>query len=137
MRKFFKNIAVFIKGLQCSDDARKKRWFVGSAAVAMILVIGLWALYLNFTIPDFNRGAKSDSADNKESFFGVFARGLGVISAGIGEKGENLAGNLSRGIDALKEQTKKSNEVEIKNNDPTSFFKNMESVPTGKFPLVK
>ena len=137
MKNFLKNVTAFVRELQRSDDARKKRWLYGSAAVAIIVVVGLWALYLNITTLSSKRGESAKVVSGRESFFRVFARGLGVIGAGFGEKGEVLAGNLSRGIDSLKEQTKKANELEIKNNDPELFFKNMEPVPPGRLPLVK
>ena len=137
MKNFLKNVAAFIKELQRSDDARKKRWLYGSATAAIIVVVGLWAFYLNITILSSKRVESVKTAGGKESFFRVFTRGLGVVGAELGEKSETALGSLSRSVDAIKEQTKKSNELEIKNEDPGLFFKNLELIPPGKFPVAR
>lgn len=65
----------FVEKLQNSDDAVKKRWLIGLSAATIILVIGLWVVYLNFTIDKI--GESEQEAPSGTSFWQVLKTGSG------------------------------------------------------------
>lgn len=134
---YWKKIENFISELQRSDDVRKKRWLYGSATLAIFLIVGLWLVYLNFTIFSSGGFKVEGESEKKDSVFKTFARGLGVIKAEVGERGGSLAGDLSKSIGAVKEQAEKQNGFIIESEGPELFFKNPEPIPPGEFPLAR
>ena len=50
MLKMWKKIINQLGNIQNSDEATKKRWLIVSSAIAMVLVISLWLVYINWTI---------------------------------------------------------------------------------------
>lgn len=70
------NIRELLKKIQNSDEATKKRWLIGATAVSMVLIIGLWLVYIKFTVEPF-----TSSAQERESvvrFWQIFKNGLTV-----------------------------------------------------------
>lgn len=80
----FENLKRFIQNLQAADETKKKRWLFISSALAMILIIGFWAVYLNKTIVNLGP-AKSEKNNQpaiqiaKESPWQVFLTGFKII----------------------------------------------------------
>ena len=84
----WQNIKNFITKLQNSDEAIKKRWLIGASAVAMILIISLWLVYLNYTLG--KTGAVENESDNSTSFWQVFKTGLVIVGNSIKDKAGDL-----------------------------------------------
>ena len=79
----------FLKKLQTSDDAVKRRWLIGSSAVMMIFVIAIWLSYFN-TLVQTNPSAPTDETTQGLSFWQTFKGGFGIVSHDIGDKIRNL-----------------------------------------------
>jgi len=79
----WQKLKIQLEKIQNSDEAVKKRWLIGATAVAAILVIGLWLIYLN--------SAGSPSIDTSEnqgpatSFWSILKNGLTIIADSIKE----------------------------------------------------
>lgn len=84
----FKDLKNFIKNLQAAKETTKRRWLFVLSAVAMILVIGSWTLYLNRTIVNLGETEKNSSPTkiSQESSWQVFLTGLKMIASQIKEK---------------------------------------------------
>ena len=137
MNNFFKKADVFIKELQGSDESRKKKWIVGSAVAIMIIVVGLWMIYANFTFPSIKKEGVASAVQVKDSFFEVFSRGLGVVSKEFVKTKNQFLGSIGNGLENIKKQTEETNNLEVSGVEAIGFFKDWELIPPGKFPLVK
>ena len=68
-----------LQSIQRSDDATKKRWLIGLTASAMLIVVGLWVMYLKVTVPTVTRIENIQSTtttinlEKKESFAATVA----------------------------------------------------------------
>ncbi|MDP3015351.1 MAG: hypothetical protein Q8N28_03020 [bacterium] len=72
----FKKLNKFIGKIQNSDEATKKRWLIVSSAIAMVLVISLWLVYINWTIKAV--GDNVGKQDMEPGFWQIFKTGLKV-----------------------------------------------------------
>jgi hypothetical protein len=100
----FKNLKNFIQNLQTAGESRKKRWLFILSGAAMILVISVWALYINRTIVNLGtaESTKQQTATKNasESFWQVFSTGIKTIA------------------DQIKNLIKTSREIIIEENSP-------------------
>lgn len=71
----------FIGKIQHSDEATKKRWLIVSSAIAMILVISLWLVYINWTIKSV--GDNVEKQNLEPGFWQIFKTGLNITSESI------------------------------------------------------
>ncbi|MEK7624314.1 MAG: hypothetical protein AAB404_01115 [Patescibacteria group bacterium] len=86
----FKNLKKVVQNIQTADETKKKRWLFVLSALAMIIVISSWVVYLNKTI--VNLGPAESEKNNqplvkipKESPWQVFLTGLKIITSQIKE----------------------------------------------------
>lgn len=87
-----KNLKKILQNIQTADETKKKSWLFILTAIAMILIIGSWVIYLNKTIANSGQAAKTESTDNqspiqtsKESSWRVFLAGFKTIIGQIKE----------------------------------------------------
>ncbi len=80
----------YVRKLQRSDEAVKKRWLIGGAAATMVVLILLWVVYLNIVLPPVTQVQVEEEIGptaliyKKESPFSVFIRGAGVVTSRFG-----------------------------------------------------
>lgn len=67
----------FIRKLQNSEEAVKKRWLFGATALVMLLVTALWSVYISHTVKNLTN-AETEEANNL-SFSAVFNTGLQIL----------------------------------------------------------
>lgn len=82
----------FIEKLQNSDESVKTRWLIGLSAVAMVIVVSLWLVYLNYSIKT------ADNSENQKSeieFWGIFKTGLKVAGGLIKNNIKNIASKIA------------------------------------------
>lgn len=76
MRNFFEKI-------RNSEEATRKKWMWILVSFSMILIIGLWAVYINHNIESLG-GAKKEiaeeSKEQKPSFWEIFQNGLKMLT---------------------------------------------------------
>lgn len=75
----FESLKKFIENLQAADEARKKRWLFVLSAIMMIVVVGVWTLYIRKSMPNL----KINEEISKESSWQVFRTGLETIISQI------------------------------------------------------
>ncbi len=83
-----------LKSIQNSDEANKKRWLIGASAASMIIVVGLWLIYLKFTVES---GSPSVEAKESVGFWQILKNGLVIIFQSIKENITNFISELSKG----------------------------------------
>ena len=69
----------FISELQQLDENSKKRWLWGLTAVSVIVILFLWALYLNATVVAVN----DPNPHPQISSLDIFKTGLNVIGGKV------------------------------------------------------
>lgn len=112
MLKKLEKIRSFLHELQRSDRVRKKRWLFGLTATAMILVIILWAVYINNVgLPALESSSASKqqikkTEENNLSTWEIFQRGLKEIFSDAKKQFE-----MSKKM--IEEQIQKTNEITI------------------------
>lgn len=114
----------FFLELQQSDRETKKRWLVILTSGSMLVVILLWAVYLNFTIEDLNAPSKKS---NESGFLKTSQMGLQVISKEMGLK-------LSGAAAYLNSLAKQTNSITLEVANINLILKDLESVKPKKLP---
>ncbi len=49
----------WIENIRNSDEATKKKWLMGFSVISMMIIIGLWLIYLNYSMDIFKIGLKN------------------------------------------------------------------------------
>lgn len=80
-----RNISHFIERVQRSDPETKSRWVFLFSGISMILVIGLWVLYVDATTPSGGSSTRAPAeraeavATTRPGVFATFAAGVSII----------------------------------------------------------
>lgn len=85
----FKN---FIEKLRSSDESVKIRWLIGLSAVAMIVVVSFWLVYLNYSI---KTAGDSENQKSEIGFWRIFKTGLKVAGDSIKSNIKNFTSKIS------------------------------------------
>lgn len=89
IRQFFKNK---LKEIQNSNQKTKRKWLVIMTALVMIIVIGLWLVYLNQIVrPSPQESLPDTSAGNWQ----IFKNGLKVAFESIRDGLSNLISKIT------------------------------------------
>ncbi|MDP3645562.1 MAG: hypothetical protein Q8R25_00535 [bacterium] len=81
MQKQIAETQNWIRRVQRSSDRTKRVWLIILSVSFMGLIISVWFLYLNFTLPKL-KGASREEKPEKEQFWKVFGEGFSVIGEG-------------------------------------------------------
>ena len=100
----------FLKKLQSSDEATKRKWLVGATIVAMVIVLYVWLAYFNNLVVHFSAQHSDESGAIAEkrasgSFFDHIRQG----AAGIYQSFTNTMGYLGKILEAPREYIIKPN----------------------------
>jgi hypothetical protein len=114
MPKFLEKIRRFLRTLQRSDEARKKRWLKIFTGAAMVIVLSLWLVYINVSgVPALVQSPKAPAKSSGESVLEIFRRGLNEIFSSVKSQ-------LDMSKKTLQEQLQKTNELVIENATSTA-----------------
>ncbi len=115
----------FIAKIQNSDERTKKLWLAAFSAVSMIVVVGLWTVYVRVTIPSLAQTAQADTGEvaanaqpQTPGFFSVFAAGLKIIADKV------------QGVVASK--VAEHNDIVIENQDQNFTLEGLPAIPPTK-----
>ena len=101
MRTYFKNANEWLKKVQRSNEAKKKRWLIFLSGIGMLFVVLLWLVYMNISIAALGKPAETATEgqrndplrqladggiEKQESFFEVLGKGFEVLGRNIGEQ---------------------------------------------------
>ncbi|MEK7479407.1 MAG: hypothetical protein AAB634_02645 [Patescibacteria group bacterium] len=70
----------WLRRVQRSGENTKRVWLFTLSALAMLLVISLWFLYVSFTMPRIGGERLVPAEDGEASFFGVMKEGARVMA---------------------------------------------------------
>ena len=107
----------FFLELREKDEATKKRWLVILTSASMVVVIALWAVYLNFTLADL--GPKPP-ASNEIGILKTSRAGLQIIA------GKSIA--------YLQSLAQKTNSITIQSASINMILKDLEEIKPKRLP---
>ena len=84
----------FIGKIQSSNEATKKYWLIVSSAIAMVLIISLWLIYINWTIKSV--GDNIEKQDSEPGFWQIFETGLRVAGESVWNNIKNIASKITK-----------------------------------------
>ncbi|MCL4404321.1 hypothetical protein M1432_03185 [Patescibacteria group bacterium] len=111
----------FIKRLQRSNERTKRRYVYGASAALMVVVVVLWLLYLNITLPTAVPGiatstaetSASETAPTGQSFFGTLGRGAAIVWGEVAKGVGNIGGLVGGAWQGFQKQIQKTNTFEV------------------------
>jgi hypothetical protein len=150
----------FIKKLQEKDEKTKRVYLVAASSVSMIVIILLWVLYLNFTVPTVGQGNATSTATPTttidyiprpagntagNSFLDTLGRGFSNVSDGLVNGVGDIAGQIGSFVSRLERQIRsgfqKTNtfniQGEVQTTTPTfapPATTTLEAIPTTTLP---
>ncbi len=150
----------FIKNLQEKDEKTKRVYLAVASSISMIVIVVLWVLYLNFTVPTVEQGKTvstttptttidyiprpaGNAAGN--SLLDTLGRGFSNVSGGFVNGAGNIADQIGSFVSRLEKQLRsefqKTNTFNIQggNQTTTPIFTppattTLEAIPTTTLP---
>lgn len=138
----------FIRKVQHADLAVRRKWFVGGTVATMLLVLLVWAAYLNLNIPSVASavpaGASSSTAPEattsapaapaKPGVLDTFGAGFDRIGQGLSDAYRSFSDSLTGSFEAMKERLGATNDISVQRNAPNFSFPGLETVPPTHLP---
>lgn len=113
-----KKVINFIRELQNSDEATKKRWLIILSGVSMVVVVGIWLVYFNWSLEKISP-AQQQAA---------------VETSGIKETLGDLKATLDNGITAIKDQLSRSKSYDISATERNFILEKAGQLPKNQLP---
>lgn len=109
----------YVRKLQRADDKTKKRFLVWSSIASVLLIVSLWLIYLNLTMPSLGEvnTERKTAISEKVGFFDTLARGFENIRGDFEERFSGLKTDLYENLSRLKEQIERKNEFSYENKE--------------------
>lgn len=117
----------FIAKLQAANETTRKRWLIFLTSGTMALVIGLWAVYINFSTESVSPTAPAISQPERPGAWQIFSAGLTIIS-------DNLAAAGWQAKNYLKENILKTKWIIIENPGLDFTPPDLEPIPITPLP---
>ncbi len=140
----------FIKRAQSRDEKTKKKYLVIASSVSMVIVIFLWILYLNTSVPAVTDNTASSTAaetstfnylpqpsqnENQNSFFQTLGRGFAEIKDSTGNSFTGAVGSLKNWwtgtINQIKNEFRKTNNLNLENPGTSTESTSEETTTLG------
>lgn len=137
----YSRLRKFVKRLQKSDDATKKRWFIGGSVISMIFVITLWLLSLQINTPTLvakeelqKLKATAKTEETQSSMLDTFENGIYNIAEDLKTKYETFKEQLGNNFSSLKSKIEKTNDISIENTEVKFEPQHLEQIPPTPLP---
>ena len=78
-----KGITEFIREIQISDDATKRKWLVIFSGSTMLVVVAVWVMWMGAVIPGAGLEAVAKAEPERPGVFKTLAAGVSVIWSDI------------------------------------------------------
>lgn len=116
-----------LRKVQRAPEPQRKRWLVLSSSLAIVAVVGLWVLYLNYTVPypeGWNEGKTAVAAEetteeeNGNSVGKTLGRGFSAIFDQFLDKWNEAKGEMGKAFESAKEVLEKGNQLTLEATPP-------------------
>ena len=142
-------LSTYFEKIKNADERTKRRFVAIASSLTMVVVIFLWVVYLNLTLPALTKSGDTAGNDTSvasssvgitpaepdSSFLGILARGLRVIGSGAGRQIEVIKEDAIQQFSKIGAFAAKKNETSITPN-AAKFEPNtsLEAIPPTKLP---
>jgi hypothetical protein len=111
----YRKIKSFVKKIQQSPEPVKKRWLFILSTISMILILTLWFIYLNVSMPTTvkKNPAAAGSEKTGEDFGEIMERGFKKIREDFWGKWSTFMEDFNKILSQLKSQLDTKNEIII------------------------
>jgi len=110
VQAWVERIQAYFRGLQRSNERRKRRWLFVSSGISFALVFLFWIMYLNISLP-FVPGAATSTLPaapaqetEGDSLFETLGRGFSVVREKISEGAQSAAEQAQKGASSIRER---------------------------------
>lgn len=142
VNKIVSDIRARLRKLQRTDDKTKKRYLVVASTIAMILVIGLWFVYLNLSLPRVDRaesvvtdiGVLSQDGNSNESFIKVLGRGFVNVKEGFSKQFIQFRDSLTESFIFFNDQTRRVKEFSFQSEELKFTFEEKDPISPTSLP---
>ncbi|MEW6616954.1 MAG: hypothetical protein AB1333_00870 [Patescibacteria group bacterium] len=138
---FYHNIKKFIRDIQRSDEARRKKWFIGGSVVSVFFVLLLWGVYVSIDFPkieppisEVQKNAQIEEKKTNESIFDVFGRGIKNISNDFKKQYNTFRMYVEKSFGSLKGGVQEKNIMYIQGARINFVFDNLDPIPPTHLP---
>lgn len=130
-------IARWLRNVRRGNDLQKKRWVVSLSGASIVVVFFLWIMYLNLSIPTFQRVEDENEktkTENQEGIFKTFSRGFASLSNDFTIRLEGFKNGLGINLDSLKKTFESSNEFSLQNSEVFYTPPDIDQIPKTRLP---
>ncbi|HXF44113.1 MAG TPA: hypothetical protein VNK70_01480 [Candidatus Paceibacterota bacterium] len=118
LNRIYKDGMERLHRLQRADNKTKKRYLIAWSALAMVMVIVSWVLYLGFTLPSLAPAAPeaavpASAEAESESFFSVIGRGALNLKNALFSEFTELKENIASGVGSIIARFRENKEFTI------------------------
>ena len=121
-----KDLKSFIVRLQNSDEATKKRWLIIFSSAATIIIVVLWAAYLNYTVLSVE-GSANTLVAGRPTIFKIFTAGFSVV----GKKTET---GLANSLIYFNKRITSENKLTIDRSNHNFILESLDPLPIRQLP---
>lgn len=142
VNKIVLDIRARLRKLQRTDDKTKKRYLVVASTIAMILIIGLWFVYLNLSLPRVdntesvvtNVDVLSRDESNNKSFIKVLGLGLVNIKERFSRQFVRFRNSFTEGFIFFNDQIRRVKEFSFQSEELKFTFEEKDPISPTSLP---
>ncbi len=140
---FYHNVKKFIRDVQRSDVARRKKWFIGGSFISVLFILILWVIYVNIgfpavepSIPAIEKNIQTQTEQNSadESMFQIFERGIKNISNDFKKQYDVFKEHIEKGIGSLRSGLERKNTMYIQGARLNFVLDGLDPIPSTHLP---
>jgi len=141
--KIISSLKQRLQELQRSDERTKKRYLIVGSVAVMVMVIGLWVVYLNVSL---SRGDEEvalvahdetlldEEGEDSDSFIKVLGRGSKDIIQNLKEQFGQVTGSVSRMLSSFSANLSRANEFSFEGSRAKFVFEERDPIPPTPLP---
>ncbi len=98
MAAIWQKIKNWIVKIQNSDESIKRRYLTIFTIITMMVIVGLWFIYMKLLTPSFGQINQPEvNSESETQFWQVFKNGLNIVTGGIKENIQNITSQIFKG----------------------------------------
>jgi|GEM_PF-2104361 len=138
---FYQKIKKFVRDIQRSDEARRKKWFIGGSVVSVFFILLLWGVYVSIDLPkieppasETQKNVQLEKKKTDESMFDIFGKGIKNISDDLKKQYNTFRTYVEKSFGSLKGGVQEKNIMYIQGARINFVFDNLDPIPPTHLP---
>lgn len=138
LNAMFETIKTYVHSIQHADEATKKRALIIAATFSTIIIIMVWLMFLNFTLPRLEYVAQTPGAPAlpaiEDSPWVTFKLGLQSITSDFQSKWSDVKGQFKTSAGVLKQRLEEQREILLEKDTLSVPLEEPEMIPPTVLP---